>query len=57
MILKFISTEVRRKQRYDIELWWYDRYCNNQVGMSIQLKIFGKFWVTVKHYDFDYWKY
>ena len=57
MILKFISTEVRRKKIYDMELWWFDRYCNNQVGMSIQLKLFGKFWVTVKRYDFDYWKY
>lgn len=56
MILKYISTKVRRRKIYDTELWWYDKYCNNQVGMGIQLKVFGCIWVTIKHYSFDYWK-
>ena len=56
MFLKYISTEVRRVKDYDCEMWWFDNYGNNMVGMNIEFKVFGVFWIVGKTYTYDYFK-
>ncbi len=54
MILKHISTKVKRNQVYDCELWWGNKYVETIIGMSIYLKIFGLIWIEIKQYSISY---
>lgn len=56
MILKYISTKIKRVKYYETEIWLYGSYCNNMVGMSIEFKVFGLFWFVGKQYTYDYFK-
>jgi len=56
MFLKYISTKVRRVKDYDCEIWWFDKYCKNMVGMNVEFYVFGLFWVVGKKYTYDYFE-
>ena len=50
--IRHISTEVRRVQQYRCETFYSGNFLNTFVGMDIDLKLFGLWWVTVIRYNY-----
>lgn len=50
--LRFLSTKARRVQRYRCEMFYGGDFLNTMVGMDIQLKLFGIWWITIIKYNY-----
>ena len=55
-LIKRISTKVRRRKDYDVDARHRGTYLYSWVGMRIDAKIFGIFWITVERYWYSYHK-